>query len=78
MWQKYVAKLQEIEKHCTGPIMPSYDLKLGSAQSALPWRAHLHKYQRLKMTASTLIFRMAKTQQPKPALNHCTVKGAPL
>lgn len=71
MWQKDVAKLQEIEKHCAGPIMPGSDLKLGGAQSALPWRAHLHKYQGLKMTALALIFKMARTQQPKPALSHC-------
>lgn len=37
MWQKYVAKLQEIEKHCTGPTMPSSDLKLGRAESFKPW-----------------------------------------
>lgn len=47
MWQKYVAKLQEIEKPCTGPIMPSSDLKLGKAESFKPQRVHLHKYQEL-------------------------------
>lgn len=36
MWQKYVAKLQEIEKHCTGPTMPGSDLKLGRAESSKP------------------------------------------
>lgn len=47
MWYKYVAKLQEIEQHCTGPIVPGSDLKLGKAESFKPQRAHLHKYQEL-------------------------------
>lgn len=47
MWQKYVAKLQEIEKTWTGPIMPSSDLKLGKAELFKPQRVHLHKHQEL-------------------------------
>lgn len=47
MWQKYVAKLQEIEETCTGPIMPSSDLKLGKTELFKPQRVHLHKYQEL-------------------------------
>lgn len=47
MWQKYVAMLQEIEKHCTGLIMPNSDLKLGKVEFVKPWKVHLHKYQGL-------------------------------
>lgn len=36
MWQKYVAKLQEIEKPCTCLIMPSSDLKLSKAEFFKP------------------------------------------
>lgn len=73
------ASLQEIEKHCTGPIMPNSDLKLAKVEFFSHRKYIYINIRSVCMIASALIFIMAKIQQPKPANSiNATVKLVPL